>query len=226
MISIHRFARLVALAVALIMSLLGGCAFATHEKMPDEEDFFLELLDPMPRSTSGSFHSYSEDSYSVDKINFWSEFPSFARDYGYNPKAVLVVGPIGILWTYYVFALIEEDKGVRINGIVFPHGRLTGKKTIVLSEAEALAWISKFESISGVHKVDSTPEALRNQLSGNDMGDFEFNLLLVQLDNPEEVFVANIPWIVEEGSEETGKSAPEQLEETLNDLVIRMEQTY
>lgn len=198
----------------------------THEKMPDEEDFFLELLDPMPRNTSGSFHSYSEDSYSVDKIDFWRKFPGFARQRGYDPKAVLIVGPVGVLWTYYVFALLEEENGTRINEVVFPHGRLTGKQTIVLGEAEARAWLSKIESINGVRSVDSTPEDFRAEVSGNDFGDFEFNLLLVRLDDPGEVFVADIPWIIEEDSEKKGKSAGEQLEEALNELLSQMEQTY
>ena len=70
-------ARSAILALAAITFLLVGCASSAKQKMPDEEDFFLELLDPMPRSTSGSFHAYSDDSYTVDKISFWSEFPSW-----------------------------------------------------------------------------------------------------------------------------------------------------
>ena len=206
--------------------MLVGCTSSMSEQMPNEEDFFLEVLDPMPRSTSGSFHSYSKDSYYVDKIRFWSEFPDFARDHGHNPRAVLIVGPVGVLWTYYVFVLLEEENGFRINEVIFPHSRLTKKWTALLSEDEALARISRFESITGVRAVDTTPEGFRAESGDKDNSDFEFNLLLVWLSDPEEVFVADIPWVIDEETEDVSRSALEQLDDALSKLTSGMEQTY
>ena len=89
-----------------------------------------------------------------------------------------------------------------------------------------MAWLSGFKSITGVRPVHSSPDTFRAEFSTTDLGDFEFNLLLVILDDQQEVFAGDIPWVVEVDAERNGKSAAEQLQELLNELVPRMEQTY
>jgi len=149
--------------------------------MPTREDFFQEVLEPRPLSTSASFHAYSPDSYHVDKIDFWQEFPSFARSKGHQLRGLVIFGPAGPLWAYYVFALLDEGHQVRVNQVVFPHARLTAKQTAVLSQAESDRWLSAWSTIPGVTEVPPESGSLALRLPLDDLGDFRFDLLVVQL---------------------------------------------
>jgi len=87
----------------------------------------------------------------------------------------MVVGPVGGLWTYHVAALIDEGPNVRINALVMPHARITGKSTGVLSVDQAASLLHAIEEASsirpGVPEKTDTIEA-----------DYAYRLLLVTYD--------------------------------------------
>lgn len=187
--------------------------------MPTREDFFREVLEPRPLPTSASFHDYAPDSYYIDKIDFWKEFPSFAQGEGHQLQGLAIFGPTGPLWAYYVFVFLEEGDQVRVNQVVFPHARLTAKQTAVLSRAEAERWLGLLSSIPGVTEIPPDPNSLAGRLPANDLGDFRFDLLVVYPIDPTRVFISGV---LAEGSQ---GERPE-LYAHLNALIQRLEPTY
>ncbi len=187
--------------------------------MPTREDFFREVLAPRPLATSASFHDGAPDSYHVDKIEFWEEFPSFARGAGHQVRGLAIFGPTGPLWAYYVFAFLEEGERVRVNQVVFPHARLTVKQTGVLSRAEAEQWLSKLSSVPGVREIGPDPKSLAGRLPPNDFGDFRFDLLVLHPMDPTRAFIS--------GELTKGpQTERSELYAHLNALLSRLEPTY
>jgi len=56
---------------------------------------------------------------------------------GVRLRAALIVGPVGPLWTFHVAWLVQEPEGVRVNSLVMPHARITGKATGLIGSVEA-----------------------------------------------------------------------------------------
>jgi hypothetical protein len=187
--------------------------------MPTRDDFFREVLEPRPLPTSASFHDYAPDSYHIDKIEFWKEFPSFVHSAGHQLQGLAIFGPTGPLWAYYVFAFLKEGDRVRVNQVVFPHARLTAKQTAVLSRAEAEQWLSSWSSIPGVTEIAPDPTLLAAQLPANDLGDFRFDLLVLYPIDPTKVFISG------ELAERPRAERPE-LYAHLNALIEKLEPTY
>lgn len=61
-------------------------------------------------------------------------------------QGLLVVGPVGPLWAYYVTLFVEGKEGVRAIDVTFPHARLTFKQTRLFSRREYRRLMEKLRS--------------------------------------------------------------------------------
>lgn len=97
---------------------------------PSRIGFFEEVLFSEWTKRSRMFNDYNDPpSYHVDPMDVLKGLPKVAQAKGLKLKGLVVYGPAGPLWTYFVIAFIEEGDDIRVNEVVFPHARLTGKFT-------------------------------------------------------------------------------------------------
>jgi hypothetical protein len=97
---------------------------------PSRIGFFEEVLFAQWTQRSWKFNDYNEPpSYHVDPADILEGLPKVAQAKGFKLNGLVVYGPVGPLWTYLVFAFIEEGDRIRMNEVVFPHARLTCKLT-------------------------------------------------------------------------------------------------
>jgi hypothetical protein len=196
---------------------------------PTASDFYRELLDPMPQPTSASFNDYyPEGSYHVSKLGLWSDFPRFVADEGQEFRALIILGPVGPLWSYYVFAFLRgTNDQVKVNEVVFPHARLTYKATGVISEARTQELLANLVTMESVEPVAS-PEDLAKLLAeldeqagaGMSLGDFLFDLLIVDGHAGSGAYIGG----TYHGSPLEGY--PGQLTDELNSLADQLQATY
>lgn len=158
--------------------------------MPTREDFFQELMEPRPLPTSASFRSGAPDSYHVDKLELWREFPPFVRSSGRELRGLVIFGPTDFLWSYYLFAFFDEGERVRANEVVFPHARLTAKQTGLLTREQAESWLASLAGLPELQEIEPVPEALEALLPATDLGDFRFDLLVLHPIEPTRAFVS------------------------------------
>lgn len=98
--------------------------------------FLEEVLDARPTSRTPSFDDYHEGSYHVDKQDLARALVDFSRACGFPLKGVVILGPVGPLWAYYVLAFFEESSTtIRANSVVMPHARITDKGTVMLASS-------------------------------------------------------------------------------------------
>lgn len=121
-------------------------------------------------------NDYTGGSYHINKLDLAEGLPEQARLCGARVKALVVVGPIGALWSFNVAALLHEGTGYRINALVMPHARITGKGTGFVSANEADAMLDELARASLVHPGLPTPEP-RDMRS-----DFSYRVLLAIYD--------------------------------------------
>ena len=181
----------------LATCVLAACATAFGAPKPAvtpwEPRFLDELLTPGPTRWTSEFDAYKPDSYVVQKIALARVLAPYAAKRGRNLRALIVVGPTGTLWTYYVIAVFDEGGWLRVNEIVMPHARIVGKRTGVVERGDLDRTVQKLID-SGVaipvgsldeltHRLDRqeridwqlrTPKWKRRTL-----GDFRFDLLVV-----------------------------------------------
>ncbi len=152
---------------------------------PSREGFFQEVLFAEPTARTPRFDDYTAGSYHVNKLDLVRGLPDEAKACGLRLKAALVIGPVGVLWTYHVAALIAEGQKVRVNALVMPHARITGKGTGLVSVREASAILRQIKAAPLVQPGLPTqaPDGLK--------GDFSYRVLLAMYDTePPEYFYA------------------------------------
>jgi len=92
------------------------------------------MLFPQGTARTPLFDDYTEGSYHVDKLDLLEGVRAL------RPRApvqgLVVFGPAGPIWSYYVFLFVSENGQVRLNAIEFPHARITEKSTRPLSPGE------------------------------------------------------------------------------------------
>jgi len=150
---------------------------ARAEPLPSREGFFNEVLFPEPSARTPLFNEYRADSYHVTKLDLVQGLPEQARLCGVRLKAILVVGPLGPLWTYQVAALVEDGSGIRVNALVMPHARITGKGTGVLSMKDAALMVRGIQHAALVRA--GAPAKEPRDLDA----DFTYRLLLATYDH-------------------------------------------
>jgi hypothetical protein len=137
------------LAISLIaLSGLGGGGepailnYAPEEIDPKQiwnlsrEGFIQELVYARATPRTPQFDDYTPGSYHVEKIDLLDGVRTRRAATTPQIKGLLVVGPVGPLWAYYVTLFTEEKEGVRATDVNFPHARITFKRTKLLSGKE------------------------------------------------------------------------------------------
>lgn len=162
-------------AAALVALLLPALATADG---PTQNDFYREMLTPGPTALTSEFHAYYEGAYTVDKLRLLESFPSFARKAGQPVRALVVIGPLAPVWTYHVMTLVSVGKAIRCNALVMPHARITGKATGRLSEATVQRFLRDLVESPLLKDRGHTRSAISAQLPVNDLGDFQFDILV------------------------------------------------
>ena len=143
---------------------------------PSREGFFREVLYAVPTRRTPRFDDYTPGSYHADKQDLAVGLPIEATRCGLRLRALLVVGPIGPLWTFHVIPFIQDADSLRVNSLVMPHARITGKGTARIGE-QALSELVSDLTRSALVKpgLPAFPDSLREPLGR----DFSYNLLLV-----------------------------------------------
>jgi hypothetical protein len=151
-----------------------GC---TYGGPPSRAGFFNEVLFAESSTRTSRFDDRTRGSYHVTKLDVVRGLPEQARRCGLRLKAVLVIGPLGPLWTFQVVALVEENLTLRVNALVMPHARIMGKKTGMISRADAEELV---EQIAKDPLVQPGPPVGDPRDSN---ADFSYRLLLAIYDN-------------------------------------------
>ena len=155
---------------------------APRGAVPSREGFFHEVLFAAATARTPRFDDYTANSYHVRKLDVIRGLPAQANACGVRLRAVLVLGPEGILWTYHVAALVQDGANIRVNALVMPHARITGKGTGVVSTQQALGLLEQIEKAPRVHPGLPTP------ISDDAEGDFSYQLLLARYDTEQPAY--------------------------------------
>ena len=184
---------------------------------PSREGFFREALFAAASARTPRFDDYTPGSYHVDKIDLAEGLPAFAKDCGLALDGLVVVGPVGPLWAYHVIVFMRDRDSVRLNSLVMPHARITGKGTGTITEQEFAEFFQNVSATTGLKPgrpvwSDTTKSSLDR--------DFSYDFLAVRFTTG----AAGVWW----GSitRESGPSVASKLIEGLNKLLGRTQQTY
>jgi hypothetical protein len=150
-----------------------------HDLSTSRAAFLEEALFPEPTARTPLFNAYTQGSYSVTKLDVVKGLQDHALACDVRLRAVLVVGPVGMLWAFHVASLVREGDGVRVNSLVMPHARITGKGTGRITDMEASTLLhdlvvapSIYAGIPLMATDTSNPEA-----------EFSYRLLLAVFDD-------------------------------------------
>ena len=114
--------------------LLSAPVFASQDLKPSRDNFFREVLYAKATSVTPLYDDYTEGSYHVDKLDVFKGLPEMAQKEGLKLSGLVVVGPVGLLWAYYVVAFIDEGEMIRVNSLTMPHARITYKSTGTITQ--------------------------------------------------------------------------------------------
>lgn len=106
------------------------------ERKPTRENFFREALYAQATEITPLFDDYTEGSYHVDKLDVLKGLPELAEKENLKLRGLMIIGPTGFLWGYYVIPFIEENGKIRVNSLTMPHARITFKATGTITENE------------------------------------------------------------------------------------------
>lgn len=123
-------------AVAIVSSVIALFRYGITGQ-PDRAQFIQECLDARATSQTAKFNDYNEfESYHIDKRDLILGIEEATQSQPGRLRAVIIFGPGGPLWTYHVIVALSEESSVRLNSLVMPHARITGKGTRTLTGAE------------------------------------------------------------------------------------------
>ncbi len=151
-----------------------GCA--PGDSVPSRAGFFHEALFPEGTTRTPRFDDYTAGSYHVNKLDLVEGLPAQATLCGVRLKALLVVGPVGLLWQYNVATVIEEGAQLRVNALAMPHARITGKATGTLAREDAAALLESVQRAALMRP--GAPIAARDDVAA----DFAYSVLLAIYD--------------------------------------------
>jgi hypothetical protein len=114
--------------------LLLSPVFAVQDLKPSRDNFFREVLYAKATSVTPLFDDYTEGSYHVDKLDVLKGLPEMAQKEGLKLRGLVVVGPAGPLWAYYVVAFLNDGEMIRVNSLTMPHARITYKSTGIITQ--------------------------------------------------------------------------------------------
>jgi hypothetical protein len=133
----------------VVVLLLGGPLIVppaawTDDPKPDRAAFLAEVLDAKPTPVTPKFDDYTRGSYHVEKADLLKGLTEEAGRRKLGLRAALITGPMPLdpLWSYYVTVFLKEGDQVRVNHLVMPHARITGKSTGLISADRYDKWLA------------------------------------------------------------------------------------
>ena len=188
---------------------------------PDRAQFLRECLDAVATPETPKFDDYTQGSYHIDKLDLVQGIEKATDSQPGRLRAVIIIGPIGPLWTYHVVVALSEGNAIRLNSLVMPHARITGKGTKTLNPTEFEKLLSKLTTSKLLPEGDPT------SIKANDPGSREFAydiLVAVWTDGRRSLRFAQLENLM---SEDTPKAKEaEAVFEHLNGLMKGVETTY
>lgn len=122
--------------------LLGAPALCQEKPVPDRKAFLGEVLDARPTPVTPEFNSYRSDSYRITNEDLFKGLTEEAAKRKMVLKSVTILGPMtDPLWTSYVVVCFQEGEKVRVNSLIMPHARITGKATGLITTVQYKAWL-------------------------------------------------------------------------------------
>ena len=215
-----RLGRVLAAAAGILAAVDAPRAQTADSLAPTREGFLREALDAAPTARTPRFNDYAPGSYHAEKLDLAVGLPAEARRLGRPLQGLVVLGPVGPLWAYYVVTLAGEGEAVRVNSLVMPHARITGKATGLVARREAEALLGDLVASPLLRRLADTT-ALRAAASGPH-GDLAYDLLVVRFteDGSPEYYTAAL------GGAGTAAAERERLLARLTGVLRRLEQTY
>lgn len=127
------------------------------------------------------FDDYTPGSYHVRKDDLLAGLREQSVACGLRLRAVLIVGPLGMLWAYHVAVFIDEGDEVRVNVLAMPHARITRKSTTTVTPTTASAWLD--DVVASRLLRTGLPATAGTAARGD--AEFSYNLLLAIFDGAE-----------------------------------------
>jgi hypothetical protein len=159
------------LPLIIAAMILAPCVIAA----PDRAQFIRECLDATATRETPKFDDYTHGSYHVDKLDLIEGLEAATRSQPGRLRAVIIVGPTGPLWTYYVLVALSEGDGIRLNSIVMPHARITGKGTRTFTKTEFDQLFNKVAASKLLHEGEPPTD----KTSGSLARDFAYDCIVV-----------------------------------------------
>jgi hypothetical protein len=149
-----------------------------QEQKPDRRAFLLEVIDAQPTTLTPQFNDYVEGNYHVNKQEILDYLPGIAKEKNKNLQGLLIVGPTGPLWTYFVITFFEEGEGqIRVNAVMMPHARITNKSSALITTNRYVEFLDEL-SKSGILQTELPAEARASKNKKASEFDFKYDVLL------------------------------------------------
>ena len=130
--------------IALCLFTAGALLTSASTAASDRTQFIRECLDAAPSPDTSKFNDYAAGSYHVGKLDLLEGLQTANLSQPERLRAVIIFGPSGPLWAYYIFVCLAEGDAVRVNFVVMPHARITAKGSCLVSDAEFVSFTKKF----------------------------------------------------------------------------------
>jgi hypothetical protein len=189
---------------------------------PSREGFFREVLFAKPTGRTAAYNDYTPGSYHVDKLDLAKNLPDVALRCGVTLRSLLVIGPIGDLWTFHVITFIQDGDSIRVTSLVMPHARITGKGTLRAARGRIDEALLAIIGSSLTHLgFPNPPDSLKDSVSR----DFSYNLLLARYTDSSPRYWWAEFWSAERGDTVQAEVLRRMLT-PLNNLLSGGRQTY
>lgn len=128
---------------------------------PTRQAFLAEVLDARPTAVTSRFDDYTPGSYHIEKEDLVQGLTDEAKKRKLKLGAVSILGPLPFdpLWTSYVLVFIQEGEKVRVNSLIMPHARITGKATGLITTGEYRKWLEGLLNAGVLRKAASVAGA-------------------------------------------------------------------
>ncbi len=188
---------------------------------PDRAQFIRECLDSAATPETAKFDDYTEGSYHIDKLDLVEGLAKATESQRGRLRAVIIFGPTGPLWTYHVLVALSEGDLVRLNSLVMPHARITGKGTKIFSKAEFERLLTKLTTSKLLPEVSASSIKTDNSLSR----DFAYDMLVaVYSDGRRSMRFGEIEKLINEAT--PGAKDAKALLDHLNAMLKEVKTTY
>jgi hypothetical protein len=170
------------LATVVAIAAVAAPSPGADDPKPTREAFLGEVLDAKPTPATPKFVDVP-GSYHVQKEDLLAGLTGEAKKRKIALRAVLIAGPMPFdpLWTYYVTVFIREGEQVRVNNLVMPHARVTGKATGLIAADRYERWVAGLLD-TGVPRKEPPLEARGEKGKSGPLNEFAYDLLLAVWD--------------------------------------------